>query len=258
MKIRRTAFLLSCCGVLWAQAPADPTPKPATTSEDLAAGERIYRTQCASCHGANGEGGRGATLARPRLLHVPDDQAMFNVIARGIPDSEMPGHWFTAREIWQIVAFVRTLGRVAPRKINGDPASGERLFAGKGGCAGCHTVAGRGGGIGPDLSDVGARRSSSYLREALLKPEAAVPEGFLQIQLVTRDGRNITGVRLNEDAFSIQMRDLSDRFRSFWKNELVELNKQPGKSPMPSYEGVFTAAELDDAIAYLDSLRGTE
>ena len=90
-----------------------------------------------------------------------------------------------------------------------------------------------------------------------IDPEAAVPEGFLQVQLVTRDGRRITGVRLNEDTFSIQIRDLSDNFRSFFRSELVEMTKQPGKSPMPTYNDAFTPAELNDLIAYLDSLRGT-
>ena len=255
---RVSAALMLWCVVLAAQDPAEATRKPVATPEDLAAGERIYRIQCAYCHGTQGEGGRGATLARPRLLHASDDQAMFQVIARGIPDSEMPGHWFTAREIWQVVAFVRTLGRLAPQSISGDPASGGKLYAGKGGCARCHTVRGRGGPIGPDLSDIGARRSAGYLREALLKPESTIPQDFLQVELATHDGRRFSGVRLNEDAFSIQIQDLSGQFRSFWKSELAELNKQRGKSPMPSYEGLLNSTELDDVIAYLDSLRGAQ
>jgi len=230
----------------------------AAVAADVAAGEHIYRTQCSYCHGPRGEGGRGATLARPRLLHAPDDAAMSKVIADGIPDSEMPGHWLTPQEISQLVAFVRTLGRAAPDKMNGEPVRSAQLYADKGGCARCHTVAGRGGAIGPDLSDIGARRSFAYLREALLAPQAAVPDGFLQVQLVTRDGRRITGARLNEDAFSIQIRDLSDEFRSFWKEELIELKKEPGKSPMPGYTDAFTPEELDNVIAYLDSLRGEQ
>jgi len=243
------------CGYsLCAQAPAPQLLTP----EDLAAGERMYRTQCAYCHGTRGEGGRGATLARPRLLHAPDDQSMFNVIANGIPDTEMPGHWFTDREIRQLVAFVRTLGRVGPQKVSGDAASGEKLYTGKGRCASCHTIGGRGGAIGPDLSDIGARRNLAYLRESLINPEAAVPEGFLEVQLAARNGRGITGVRLNEDTFSIQIRDLSGNFRSFFKTELAELNKRPGKSPMPSYSNVFTQSELDDIVAFLDSQRGLQ
>lgn len=255
---RFSVALMLWCAALTAQDPAEITPKPVITPEDLAAGQRIYRIQCAYCHGTNGEGGRGATLARPRLLHAPDDQAMFQVIARGIPDSEMPGHWFTAREIWQVVAFVRVLGRQAPQKISGDPANGAKLYAGKGGCARCHTIRGRGGAIGPDLSEIGLRRSAGHLREALLKPEAVIPDDFLQVEIATGDGVRVTGVRLNEDAFSIQIRDLSGQFHSYWKSELSELNKQRGKSPMPSYAGLLTSAELDDLIAYLDALRGAE
>jgi len=150
------------------------------------------------------------------------------------------------------------LGRLAPEKATGDVANGQKLYAGKGGCAACHTISGRGGAIGPDLSDIGARRSLAYLRESLVNPEAAVPDGFLEVRLVTKNGRRFTGVRLNEDAFSIQIRDLSGDFRSFFKTELAELNKQPGKSPMPSYTKVFTGSDLDDVVAYLDSLRGLQ
>jgi putative heme-binding domain-containing protein len=183
---------------------------------------------------------------------------MFDVIAYGIPGSEMPGHWFPDREVWQLVAFVRTLGRVVPLKIAGDGENGEKLYTSKGGCTQCHTIDGKGGAIGPDLTDIGARRSPAYLRESLVKPEAGFPEGFLQVQLLTQNGRRITGVRLNEDTFSIQVRDLSGEFLSFFKSELKELSRMPGKSPMPSYSGVFTASELDDLVAYLDSLRGSQ
>jgi cytochrome c oxidase cbb3-type subunit 3 len=247
--IRQMASLLLCALVAWPQGP------PATPA-DLAAGERIYRTQCAYCHGPHGEGGRGATLARPRLLRAPDGQTMYSVIEHGISGTEMPGHWFPATEIWQVVAFVQTLGGVSRQKIEGDPIRGEKVYASKGSCARCHTVNGHGGALGPDLTDVGARRSASYLLESVLDPEAAVPNGFMQLQLITRDGKRINGVRLNEDTFSIQIRDLSANFHSFFKTELIEVIKQPGKSPMPSYKGAFTIAELDDLVAYLDSLRG--
>jgi putative heme-binding domain-containing protein len=183
-------------------------------------------------------------------------QALLEVIEHGIPGTEMPGHWFTPHEVSQVAAFVESLGRVAPQKIAGDPTRGERLYATKGGCSHCHTMNGRGGALGPDLTDIGARRSPSYLRESLVEPEAAVPDGFLQVELLTRDGRRIKGVRLNEDTFSIQIHDLAGNFHSFFRSELQQLNKQPGKSPMPSYQDTFTARELDDLVSYLDSLRG--
>ena len=74
--------------------------------------------------------------------------------------------------------------------------------------------------------------------------------------MVTGDGKRLTGVRLNEDMLSIQLRDHSGRLHSFLKSELRELHKDWGKSPMPSYRNALTDAELEDLVAYLVSLRG--
>ncbi len=234
-----------------AQHPTEATPQPKSTPQDIAAGERIYGSQCAYCHGTRGEGGRGAVLARHRLLRAADDLAIFHLIAKGVDGTEMPGNPLSAREIWQVVAFIRTMGLVEQPHLTGNPARGEELYRTKGGCARCHTIAGRGGALGPDLTEVGTRRSAAYLRQALTNPEAAIPEGFLLVHLATTDGRRITGVRLNEDAFSIQLRDLSDIFHSFWKSELAEFHRDAGKSPMPGCGTVFTNTELDDLIAFL-------
>ena len=73
---------------------------------------------------------------------------------------------------------------------------------------------------------------------------------------MTKDGHTFTGVRINEDAFSIQFRDLSNQFHSFWKNELSDIVKEPKRSVMPSYQSILTIAELDDLLAYLESLQG--
>jgi len=83
-----------------------------------------------------------------------------------------------------------------------------------------------------------------------------LPEEFLQVQIVTRDARRISGIRLNEDNYSIQVRDLSDQLLSFWKDELTSLQRQPGRSPMPSYRERLSDRELDDLVAYLASLQG--
>jgi hypothetical protein len=61
---------------------------------------------------------------------------------------------------------------------------------------------------------------------------------------------------MNEDSFSIQIRDLSGRFYSFRKADLKELKKLWGVTPMPSYESGLSATELDDLVAYLAAQRG--
>jgi cytochrome c oxidase cbb3-type subunit 3 len=169
----------------------------------------------------------------------------------------MPASALTTGEVWQVAAYVRTLGRVEGSKSPGNPRRGQQIYAGKGDCGRCHTIAGRGGAIGPDLADIGARQDAAYLRTSLLDPDASVPLEFLQVHVVTKDGRRMTAVRLNEDTFSIQVRDLSNQVHSFWKSELTEVVKEPKRSLMPSYKSVLTAEELDDLVSYLESLQGS-
>ena len=236
-------------------AAHQPTPPPKLTAKDLARGEKLFQAQCAYCHGARGDGGRGANLARPKLRHAPGEQALFRLISGGIPGTGMPGNVMSVQEVWQVAGYVRSLGRVKREPLPGDPKRGQQIYASQG-CANCHTINGSGGPIGPDLTDIGARSSALYLRRALVEPEADTPSGFLEVRAVTRDGGVVSGVRLNEDAFSIQMFDLNGRLHSFWKHELKELHKDWGKSPMPSYRDSLTPVELDDLVAYLVSREG--
>jgi cytochrome c553 len=52
------------------------------------------------------------------------------------------------------------------------------------------------------------------------------------------------------------VKDLQGKFHSFRKSSLKELRRLKEESPMPSYERLLDAAELDDLVAYLASLRG--
>ena len=103
----------------------------------------------------------------------------------------------------------------------------------------------------------------------MLDPEAETPENFaqyrkviympdnyLRVRVVTSDGKQIAGARVDEDTFTIQIRDDASRIYSFRKDQLKELHEDWGKSPMPSYRGVLSDSEIQDVIAYLTSLQG--
>src|SRR5436309_6928424 len=206
------ALLLLAALPLTAQVDPEyviPKTNPNTAPADLARGEQLFKGQCAGCHGPKGEGGRGAVLAQPRLRRATDDESLFRTIRDGIRGAEMPGaDTITSREIWQIAGYVRSLGRLPVETVAGDPKRGENIYKTKGNCAQCHIVAGEGSSFGPELTEIGARRGAARLRSAVLDPESVVPESFLQVRLVTKDGRRIMGVRLNEDTFTTQIRDL--------------------------------------------------
>ncbi|MBI3207709.1 MAG: c-type cytochrome [Candidatus Solibacter usitatus] len=218
-------------------------------------GERLFAAQCAICHGQNGEGGRGPTLAQPVLPRAPDDAALTRVIRAGIAGTGMPGTRLNEAETQEIALHVRKLGQVAAAVLPGDVRRGEALYRGKGNCAQCHMIDRAGGTFGPDLSNIGLRRSPRHLRESLVDPSADVPRGFVWVRAVTNGGKTASGARVNEDTFSIQLRDSSGTHHSLWKTELRELRKELSKSPMPSYRGVFQEAELDDLVAFLAGLR---
>jgi cytochrome c oxidase cbb3-type subunit 3 len=223
---------------------------------ELAVGEKLFEAQCALCHGPKGVGGRGPMLTRSKLLHAPDDAALVKVITDGIRGTEMPGAGaMSDREVRQTAAYVRSLGKVAAQPVEGDVTHGSEIYRGKGNCIGCHSIKGEGGIVGPELSVIGSSRSAAYLRQSLVEPNAAVPEDYLLVTVVPKNGPRVTGVRVNEDSFSIQVRDDAGRPHSFWKSELTQIDKQPGKSAMPSFGGKLSDAELKDLVAYLASLK---
>jgi putative heme-binding domain-containing protein len=234
---------------------------------ELEEGARLYAVHCASCHGPKGEGSRGPTLAQPNLPRAPDDASLMRIISGGISGTEMPRARLERPDVALLAAYVRSLGTRPVEQVAGDAARGKRLYFEKGQCAKCHTLQGEGSVFGGDLSDVGRQRSSAYLRRALTDPNADVPQSFsrngengfpanfLYVRVITKDGRDISGVRINEDTFSIQLRQSTGAVFSFFKDE-VQLDKTWGKSPMPSYADAFSKEELDDLVAFMVSLRG--
>jgi putative heme-binding domain-containing protein len=218
------------------------------------AGRKIFESQCALCHGQRGGGGRGPALNRPKLEKAPDDAALRALIVDGSGD--MPGAWqLHPDEVVGVAAYVRTLGAMPAETVPGDAARGARVFAASG-CMGCHIVGGEGDGLGPELTSVGSRRAAGFLLETILKPAATAPRGFQYIAVTPATGAVVRGIRVNEDSFTIQLRDTAGRHHSFRKAEIKELRRLDGQTPMPSYEGRIGGAELDDLVAYLASLKG--
>ena len=242
------------------------SPIDTMTEADLAEGRSHFRIHCARCHGMLGEGGEGPSLKRPRLAHAPDDETLFEVINDGIRGTGMPGTFGpNDAALWQIAGYVRSLGRLPAEAMPGDPALGRAIYEGKGGCPACHIARGRGHGVGPELTDVGARRNLEYLRRSLTNPDADHPmisdwqtgniNAFLTVRVVSEQGE-YEGLRINEDEYSVQMRDLSGAIHSFDKNELIDLERAFGHSLMPGYDTVLTGREIDNLASYLMSLKG--
>jgi cytochrome c oxidase cbb3-type subunit 3 len=256
--MRLLLLIIGCVMSAWAQDQATAPSNPFDTPEGVTQGGALFQTHCSYCHGARGEGGRGADLTNGQYRHGGSDANLFTSVRNGIPGTEMPPVRATDDEVWKMVAFVKRLGTAGLReKAPGDPAAGKAVYESKGGCAVCHSIGREGGSLGPDLIDVGRRRDLKYLEESLVSPEADVPLRYRAIQVVTKSGQTVAGIRLNEDDISIQLRDQKDNLRSFLKENLSEI-RHDKPSLMPAYGSVLSKKEIEDVVAYLSSLRGAQ
>jgi putative heme-binding domain-containing protein len=242
------------------QNPRPPSDRPIaeknpfTSAADIAEGRRVFQGRCAICHGPSGEGGVGVNLTTGQYRMGSSDAQIYRTIQNGIPGSEMPGTRQTDAEIWRVVAYVRSLGAAgATEKAQGDARAGRQVYESRH-CSACHLVGQEGGGLGPELTEIGVRRSLAYLKTSIVDPDADIPIKYLAVTAVTKAGEQIRGTRLNEDDYSIQIRDVGGNLRSFLKADLKEI-QHPKQSLMPSYKSI-PPKELDDLVAYLNSLRG--
>lgn len=268
----RLTLLAALCLVGTARLMAQTSPDSISITnpsvDDLASGRRLFESQCTRCHGAGGTGGVGPMLTRPKLRRAPDDSTLVEVILNGVPGTAMLGFWnLSEAEARQVAGYLRSLGRRPPEVLPGDPSRGQALYEETGNCRSCHILDGQGAGWAPDLSEVGLRMSAAGLRQSLLDPGAAQPvsplpsvhgpyPAFLVLEATTRAGEVIQGTRVAEDDFTLIVREASGRLRSLDKPALRRLRKYPGRSPMPAFGSLFSAAELDDLIAYLARRRG--
>jgi len=119
----------------------------------LTAGAELFQSGCGACHGLKGQGGRGPKLADNGRVRFKSDKTLFDIVKLGIPGTVMPPSVLEDGQIWQLVAFVRSLNASAvEQNVPGDAAVGEGLFYGAKKCSECHMIRGNGGLIGPDAT----------------------------------------------------------------------------------------------------------
>jgi len=228
---------------------------PFATREDVAGGERSFRSQCAACHGPDASGAAAPSLTTGTFRHGNSDEALFATITKGVAGTPMVGFKLNGREVWQLISFLRSANIAkGAGQAPGNPERGGQIFDDNG-CAQCHTAASKAGGFtGPDLTEIGSRRTLAQLQTALLDPDAEVDPDYWSLRARTKTGQMIGGIRMNEDTDSFQILDSSARLRSVWKADLASY-EIVRTSPMPSLKGKLKPSELEDLVAYLASLR---
>jgi mono/diheme cytochrome c family protein len=195
----------------------------ASLTGDSARGMAIFegKGNCSSCHAINGVGGTSG----------PD---------LGAPASARGGRGAAVAAVPPVPG-----GTGAPPAA---PGGGGR---GRGGAPGAAPA--RGGGGGGAGGGRGAAPNPQQLERSIIDPSAELAPEYRVYQVVTKSNVTARGSLLNQDTFSVQMRDGSDKLMSFWKQDLKEYGFLP--SPMPSYKNTLTPQEIADLVSYLVSLR---
>ncbi|MGA9393483.1 MAG: c-type cytochrome [Candidatus Sulfotelmatobacter sp.] len=259
--------------VLSAAAAANDHNPFAGDPKAAKAGESEFRINCALCHGLGARGGgRGPDLTRAQKKHAHSDAELFQIIANGIPGTAMPANGTNGQgvgmmdeEMWQIITYIHSVEVKAPEKPIGSPAHGKDLFYGDASCSLCHMVEGKGGRVGPDLTAVGGSRTRAAIIDSVRNPSRRLawglteatkefPQEYETITVVTADGKEIKGVALNEDNFSVQMMDTTEKIYLLEKDKLRSFQKSR-ESIMPTYtRDILNDKDLDDIVAFLISV----
>lgn len=136
------------------------------------------------------------------------------------------------------------------REGKGDPYGGKKLFTAT--CAKCHKLHGQGGQIGPDLTTY-KRDDVPNMLVNIVNPSAEIREGFETFQVLTDDGRIVTGFLVDKDNQVVVVRGVDGQNITFTQDQIDDMS--PLKtSLMP--EGVLkdlNDQQVRDLFAYLRS-----
>jgi len=240
----------------YAQQHAQNSPAHSAQRQNA---RQIFATTCAACHGLDGMGSERA----PNIITNPQAQRlsaseMFSVISGGVPGTGMPAFQRLGKPaITSLVVYVKSLqGKNQTARLPGDPKSGEALFFGNAQCSTCHMASGRGGFIAPELTAYGQTHGAEQIKSAIVNPAARNSVKPI-VTAATTNGEIYHGIIRNEDNFSLQLQSEDGAFHFLSKADLKSIERGQD-SIMPSdYSSRLSAAQLNDIVSYLLSLRST-
>jgi putative heme-binding domain-containing protein len=282
------AFILYLL-VLTTAAVAQVTTPQQDGQSAVEAGQKMFASTCANsyCHAEDG-GGVGPTNLQNR--HFTAIQVT-QIISDGVAGTSMPA-WktkYNGDQIAKLAAYVLSLSPNGSGSTNGTPgalqqapanastdrakptdsylpaveaevggnaAQGRSIFfddAEPANCGVCHTFQGRGGRVGPDLSNL-ANKSPDEILRSILRPDTVVDPRYATISITTRDRKQYIGIKRDETKDLIRMYDASSMppvSRSFLKSDIVKTETLKGSVMPNDYGEKYSKKDLLDLATYL-------
>ncbi len=137
-------------------------------------------------------------------------------------------------------------------QVQGNVERGKEVFfSKKAACYGCHRAVGKGGNVGPDLSQVGRFRTPRDLLESIVYPSSAIIPDFRSYLVATKDGRSVTGMIARESAEALFLRTADLAEIRIPRKDVDELAPSRTSLMPEGLEKVLSRQELSDLLEFL-------
>ncbi|MGD1071619.1 MAG: PQQ-binding-like beta-propeller repeat protein [Bryobacteraceae bacterium] len=215
---------------------------------------QLYAQRCSVCHGADAGGtDRGPALTGNRRLRARPVAEIANAIKNGTPGG-MPAFPLPEDQLSPLADYVRSLNATAfEAKPQGDVAAGERFFFGAGKCDSCHTVGGRGGSNGPDLSSVARQMTLPELEQSLTDPSARIAAGYAVVDVTLASGQSLRGFARSRGSHDLQLQTPDGRMHFLTDKEYTKIVTEEA-SMMPAVNA--SPDDQRNLVAWLSRLGG--
>jgi putative heme-binding domain-containing protein len=151
-----------------------------------------------------------------------------------------------------------TVPEAASALAGGDPAKGEAIFfSEEARCSSCHRVGGKGGLVGPDLSNLRERSLASVAHD-IQEPSATIHPDYVPYTVSLKDGRVLAGVVRADGPDALKVIDTNAQETRVARAEIEEI-RPSATSIMPvGLAGVIGEQRLKDLLAYLTTRPAAE
>ncbi len=136
----------------------------------------------------------------------------------------------------------------------GDPGAGEQVYANN--CANCHTLKGKGGKIGPDLSGIAAK-GVKFIEDSILRPAKSITPGFETWTVTDKSGRKAIGLKTGDSASEVEITKATGENVRIARADLKEIEQDKNASVMPdNLNEAMTVKDLQDVLAFMMLQKG--
>lgn len=226
-----------------------PAPDPVAAER----GEKLYRPNCAFCHGARANGGdSGPDLIRSTLvLHDNQGELIGPLVHTGRPDRGMPAFsQFSDAQLSDLAAFLHLKIELAANRglyqelnvVTGNPAAGAAYFQSH--CASCHSPSG-------DLAHIATKFEPPALQAQFLYP-AVASRPKVTITLAT--GAKVAGTLKRMDDFNVSLYDSTGEYHA-WPRSEVTVEVEDRLAEHRKLLDQYTDSDMHNLLAYLVTLK---